>query len=335
METILLFGATGSVGVYTAIQLKEKGYNVIAVGKRKSDNDFFEDFGIKYYSVDISKKEEFKKLPQNGISQVLHFAGAMPARMNGYDPYTYIDSIITGTLNVLEYLRKIGASKIIFTQSIADILYLFGSKKPIDPEVERKNPPIGDHAVYSISKNASVNLIEHYYQEYGIKRFILRLPTIYLYHPDPYYYVNGNKKWMGYRYIIHKAVKGEDIELWGDPTSEKEIVYVKDFVQIIEKCIESNLDGGIYNVGNGIGISLEEQIRSIIKVFSPKESPSQIIYKSHKPNSPQFILDASKTINELGYRPQYNYLKYLEDFKREMENEPFSKLWGSKTDYSI
>ena len=53
MKTIVVFGATGKVGCYTTLYLKEKGYTVIAVGKRKSDNGFFADNGIHYESVDI------------------------------------------------------------------------------------------------------------------------------------------------------------------------------------------------------------------------------------------------------------------------------------------
>jgi len=331
MKNIILFGATGSVGVHTATTLAEKGYNVCAVGKRKSDNGFFADYGIKYYSVDISVKSQFEILPKN-IDIVLHFAGAMPARMIGYDHYSYIDTIMTGTLNILEYMREVNAKKIIFTQSISDILYLFGSEKPILPDVERRFPLKGDHSVYSISKNAAVNLIEHYYAEYGIKRFILRLPTIYVYHPDPFYYVNGIKKWMGYRYLMDQAMRGNTMELWGDPESKKEIVYVKDFVQIVEKSIESDLNGGIYNVGTGVGVTMAEQIEGIVRIFSPSNKKSEIISKPDKPSSPQFILDITKT-KELGYEPQYNYEKYLIDFKKEMDAEPFSKLWGRYSDF--
>lgn len=53
MKTIVVFGATGKVGCYTVLYLKEKGYEVIAVGKRKSDNGFFADYGIQYVSLDI------------------------------------------------------------------------------------------------------------------------------------------------------------------------------------------------------------------------------------------------------------------------------------------
>ena len=43
MGTVVIFGATGSVGVYSALTLKEAGYEVIALGHRKSDNGFFAD----------------------------------------------------------------------------------------------------------------------------------------------------------------------------------------------------------------------------------------------------------------------------------------------------
>ena len=38
MRTVVLFGATGTVGAYAAIALQQAGYNVVAVGRRKSDN---------------------------------------------------------------------------------------------------------------------------------------------------------------------------------------------------------------------------------------------------------------------------------------------------------
>ncbi|MDR2191639.1 MAG: NAD(P)-dependent oxidoreductase [Endomicrobium sp.] len=332
MKNIIIFGATGTVGVYTALRLKQNGNNVIAAGKRKSDNGFFGDYDIPYFSVNISNEFNFNVLPQKNIDVVLHFAGAMPARMKGYDPYVYVESIVKGALNVLEYTRKVGAKKIIFTQSISDILYLFGSEYPIPADAEIKFPLTGDHSIYSISKNTAVNLIEHYFYEYGINRFILRLPTIYLYHPNPFYYVDGQKIWMAYRYLINQAICGRDIELWGNPESKKEIVYVKDFAQIAEKCVLSDSSGGVYNVGNGIGISMREQIQGIIDVFCSERKKSKIIYRPELKSSPQFILDISKT-KELGYISQFDYKQYLIDFKEEMETEPFRKLWGESKDF--
>jgi UDP-glucose 4-epimerase len=106
---------------------------------------------------------------------------------------------------------------------------------------------------------------------------------------------------------------------------------VKDFLQIVEKCIASYLDGGIYNVGSG-GSTLEERIKGIIEVFSPNQT-SKIIFCPEKRSAQQFVLDIRKTINELGYVPQYNWKSYLLDFKKEMELQSFKKLWGTSEDY--
>lgn len=331
MAKVIILGATGSVGVYTALMLKHAGYEVVAVGHRKSDNDFFVDYNIPYLSVDVKIKESLSVLPKD-VDVVLHFAGAMPARMRGYDPYEYINSIVIGTLNVLEYMRECNCRKIVFSQSIADVLYKFGTTEPIQDEVERRFPLATDHSVYSISKNAAVNLIEHYHAQYGFKRFILRLPTIYVYQPNPFYYVNGEKRFIGYRYLIEQAIKGNPLEIWGNPNSKKEMVYVKDFVQLVQRCVESDLEGGVYNVGCGNPISISDQIHDIADVFK-RDKKSEIIYCPDKPSSPQFVLDITKAEKELSYKPQYKFHDLILDYKKEMEKEPFSKLWGNRNDF--
>lgn len=333
MGKIVIFGATGTVGVYTAIHLKNIGYDVFAVGRRKSDNGFFRDYSIPYSSVDISKKEEFDILPQQEVDCVIHYAGAMPARMKGYNPQEFIDTIITGTLNVLDYTQKVGAKKIIFTQSISDCFWMVKDATPIPADIWRKFPVNNDHSVYVIAKNAAVDLIEHYYHKYGISRFILRLPTIYLYHPNPFFYVNGEKKEMWYRLFIDKAIAGETIDIWGDASKVKEVVYVKDFVQIVECCVKATIDGGFYNVGEEKCVSLDEQIKGIVDVFGKAGNKSPIRYLPDMPDPSEFVLDISKTKDELGYRPYYDYITSLIDMKKEMETNPFEKLWGKEEDY--
>ena len=331
-KRLVIFGATGTLGAPIATYLHEKGYEIIAVGHRKSDNNYYEDLGIQYYSVNIENPNDFEKLPQENIYAVLNFAGMLPASMKGFSGTQYIQSVIQGTLNVLEYTRKIGADRILFPQTLFDINYLFGTKVPIPADSERKFPLTGDHAVYVIAKNTAVNLIEHYYALYGIKRFIIRLSRIYLYHPNPFTFKDGNKVLVSDRYLIYQAMKGNDIELWGDPNRLLETICIRDFLQIIEKAVEANVDGGIYNVGSG-GSTLKERIEGIIDVFNPSDKKSKIIYKPEKRSSQQFVLDIRKTVNELGYIPMYTWHDYLEDFKTEMKLERFKKLWGIESDY--
>jgi UDP-glucose 4-epimerase len=332
MKKVVVLGATGTLGAPISIHLKGLGYDVTAVGHRKSDNGFFADHGIEYLSADISVKSDFDKLPQENVYAVLNFAGALPASMEGYNADLYVSSIIQGTLNVLEYTRKIKADRIVFPQSLFDISYKFGSKTPIPADSDRIAPIDGDHAVYVIAKNAAVDLIEHYHAVYGIKRFILRLSRVYLYHPNPYTFTDGKKVMISDRFLIYKAMKGEDIELWGDPDRLLETCSVRDFLQIVEKCLEAQHEGGLYNIGSG-GSTLRERIEGIVDVFSPVDKRSNIIECPEKRSAQQFVLDITKTCDELGYRPADTWKTYLESFKEDMQNQPFAKLWGREEDY--
>jgi UDP-glucose 4-epimerase len=332
-KNVILFGATGTVGTYAAIVLQRAGYGVVAVGKRKSDNGFFGDRGMCYVSMDVADKSSYKVLPQENVYAVVHLAGAIPARMQGYHPQTYIDSVLTGTLNVLDYCVAVSANRIVFAQSVADVSYMYGDNVLIPSDAVQRFPLNDDHSVYSICKNAAVNLIEHYYVKFGLKRFILRFPNIYVYHPNPFYFYDGKRRWQSYRLLIERAKQGLPIELWGNPELQRDIVYVKDCAQIIEKSMSSNVEGGMYNVGTGIGTSMRKQIEGIIEVFSPQEQRSQIVERPEKPDAASYIMDVSKTIKELGYQPQYDYISYLKDMQKEMELEPFRQLWGKGEDY--
>lgn len=331
-KRVVVFGATGNIGAYSAVHLKEQGYDVIAVGRRASDNNFFATKGMDYYSVDIIDRSSFDVLPTDDILAVVHFASTLPSRY-AFDPQDMFESITIGTLHVLEWMQKVNCKKIIFPQTPSDLANYHNKPGLIPNDAPRHFPLTGDHAVYTIAKNAAVDLMEHYRAEFGINFFALRFFTIYQYHPNPYHYADFKRRMMPYRMLMDRASKGLPIEIWGDCKKAKEMVYIKDFVRLVQRCVESDLHGGCYNVGNGWQVTLEEQILGIIDVFSPKNHRSEVIYCPEKPDPLQNAFDVTKTFSDLNYRPKYSYIDQLKDFKHEMETEPFALLWGTKDDY--
>lgn len=328
MKKIIIFGATGNVGSYVLryaldyFDLNE--YEIIATGRRETD--FFTRSGISYYSVDISKTEEFKKLPQQDVYAVIYLAAQIPSYMNGYHPEKYINSNIIGAYNVLEYCRKTKVDRILYSTTVFDI-----SLSAIDGTILTPNMPYnfsykGDHAVYVITKNTAIELIKHYHEEYGLKYFIFRFPTIYNYSPFQYYYPKGIKTMRPVYKMIAQAKKGEPIELWGDPNYAKDMVHVYDCAQMICKAVEVKRDYGWYNVGTGIPVTLEEQVKTIIQVFSPKDNPSEIIYCPEKKSGGGFLMDVTNAKEELGYIPKYNVKDLFENYKEEMEINYFKEL---------
>ena len=145
--------------------------------------------------------------------------------------------------------------------------------------------------------------------------------------------MDGKKRWTGQRAIIEQAKRGEDIELWGNPEAARDVFYVKDCTQIIEKCLSADGESGTYNVGTGWVVNRRDQIQGIIDVFGDKNHPSRIVVRADKPDSPTYLLDISKTKEQLGYEPHYDYMTYLRDLKKEMECNRFTKLWGSEDGY--
>lgn len=328
MKRIVIFGSTGNVGSYFTKYCSNyfdiNEYEIIAVGRKKTS--IFDKFGVKYCQVDISNQENFDKLPLQNVYAVILLAAKIPSYMDVYNSKDYIDSNIIGAYNVLEYCRKSKADRILYTTTVFDISLSAKDGVILKPDTPKNFSYKGDHAMYVISKNTAIDFIEHYHQEYGLKKFIFRLPTIYNYSPYHYYYPNGIKTKRPLYQMIEKAINGEDIELWGDPMYAKDMVHVNDFSQMLCLAIKTNRNEGFYNIGTGNPITLKEQIETIIEVFSPKEKKSKIIYRPDKPCGGGFLMDISNAINELGYQPQYDCKALFEDYKKEMDLHLFDDI---------
>lgn len=332
MKKVIVFGATGNVGSYVWKYAREhldsKEFEVIASGRRKTD--FFEKQGATYYSVDISRAEDFDILPQEDVYAVIYLAAQIPSYMKGYQPEKYIQSNILGSYNLLEYCRKVNADRILFSTTVFDIS-LYETNHPgtiLTPYMEYNFSYKGDHAIYVITKNTTREFLRHYYEEYGLKNFVFRFPTIYSYSPYQFYHPNGVKTLRPVYKMINLAKKGEPIELWGDPNYSKDMVHVYDCAQMLCKAVMVDRETGVYNVGTGIPVTLKEQIETIIDVFSPVDNRSEIIYRPEKKAGGGFLMDISNAISELGYKPEYDCKRLFEDYKAEMEVDRFKELRG-------
>lgn len=326
-KKILIFGATGNTGSYLtdyALQFfNSDEYEIIASGRRETD--YFTKRGIPYYSVDVTKESDFDKLPVDNVYAVMLLSAQIPSYMDKYEPKKYVDSIVIGAFNVLEYCRKVKADRIIYTTTVFDVSG-YSHDQIIKPDMPAKFSYTGDHAVYVIAKNAALELIKHYQQEYGLKKFIFRLTTIYSYSPYPYFYPNGIKTKRPIYQMIEKAMNGEPLEIWGDPNYSKDMVHVNDFAQMLCRAALVERNEGFYNVGTGKPVTIEEQIRTIVDVFSPTDNKSEIIYRPDKPVTGGFLMDVQNAIDELGYEPQYSFRDLMEDYKKEMTIKRYAAL---------
>lgn len=321
MKKILIFGANGAIGRYMVDYFFERKdeFQISLITADLESCPFIKERS-EFHKVDISKKEAFDVLPKD-LYAIIDLATTMPARMIGFDPRHYTEVNIGGTINVLEFCRENNVDRLLFAQTFGDILE--HSEKELYLKVGM--PLITDYkdnkSVYITTMSTCVELIKCYHAMYGQKSFIFRLPTIYSWNSKPYC-ENGVETKKAWRILIDQAIAGEDIHVWGDPNRKKDMVYVKDLCQEFYKACFVERDFGFYNIGTGIGISLLDQIKGMIEVFGG-EKKSNILFSPEKRNAPQYIMDITEAVNELGYKPCYGYIDMLKDMKKEKELNRF------------
>lgn len=328
---ILITGATGNIGTYLVEQLVKDGVDVLATGRSKIGEAYYKEKGIPFTQLDITGKESFDKLPEEGVETVVHLAALRPdratERTTGED-YLMINAL--GTYNVLEYCRKNGIKKIIYTtahfeasnvkhlpikETEIDFIYTGGHKG--------HNLYIIAKVLYTIAKIAGAQYVQHYTEEYGMQGIILRTTSVRGYSRYARFHRNSIIQKSHWESFIEKAIRGEPIELWGNCTRfVRDYIYVKDAVACIIAAINSKDAIGRYNMASGVGITFAEEVKSIVKVFSPGDHPSKLIYRPEKTNNidRSWIYDISKTKRDLKWSPKYSYEEALGDIKREMES---------------
>lgn len=326
MKKAIVLGATGQLGCYCALALKESGYNVIAVGRRTSDNGFFATRGITFIGgFDISKKESFDLLPNEKYDTVVNMAGTMPAHANR-NMMPYVQSIVVGTVNLCNWMKLNGTKRIIFNTTPSDVAQHWDNKLPIDDDASRSFPKNGnDHAVYAICKRAACDILEHCQIADGFEPCIFRHFMVYGWHPDAWYYLDGEKRMLPWRYMVRRCINGQGIEVYGDPSRQKELLYIKDFSAAVVRAAETNICG-IFNLPGYKPYSLDEMVDGIISAFA--QNNSQKTYRPDMPDTPQILLSGKKSAEVLGWKPKWTWEAACEDMKKECKSNPIELMWG-------
>lgn len=82
---------------------------------------YFEKHGIEYINLDITKKNEFCKLPTSDVYVICFTAAQLPTHDSFVSPYQFLDVNVYGFLNVLEYGKNIQVDRILYSQTMSNI----------------------------------------------------------------------------------------------------------------------------------------------------------------------------------------------------------------------
>lgn len=328
-KRILIFGAGGFMGTYLSDHLLNNGYEVVASDYHGIGKEYYDSKRVQYYDVDISKEEEFKKLPECAFDAVVHLAATQPANVSEktYDPKNYITVNVIGTLNILNYCRKNNCGRIVYATSHRNTQGMWERKNVISEEDGRSIKYTGQYSMFSISETAAQDCVLHYQAEYGLKGIILRLPPVYGYGPHTEIFMNGKPIKTGFQIFIDNSKECKPLVIWGDANKGRDIVYVKDVIDAFHKAIENPDATGLYNISSGYKLTLQEEAEVIADLFWGDDTKPIIENAPEKPNNiDEFVYDISKAERELGWKPKYDFRTMLIDIAKEGQDKRFSFL---------
>lgn len=331
----LAIGASSFIGAYTVEELGARGIEVVATGRNIRFAEYYNAKGIPYIHLDLRDSSFAKILERVAFDAVILFAALLPANVEyekktADDTAEYFKVNVLGTLNILEYCRTHGIKKILAFSSQFDTRL-----HPLDYIITEDSPLhfsyTDDHAAYVMSNESKRQVMEYYRQKYGLQTVLFRLPTIFGVGPHGSFCKDGQYKKSGMQLFMEKAARGEDIEVFGDPQTAKDILYVKDLAVGVRQALESKNASGFYNIGYEQNFPLIDIVKAIVRIFSPEGRTSRLIMRPDKPNSGGFPhMSVEKAQKDFGWQPQYVTMeKIMEDYKAEMERGVYGKLFGA------
>ena len=330
----IIIGASSFIGVYTVDEFLKQGCKVVVTGRSNKFKEHYDALGVDYINLDLTNKEDLKKLPTENVEGVILLSGLLPANVEvnldeNENAADYFEVNTIGTINVLEYCRKNGIKRVISSCSYADVRGAWG-KKTITEDEPRDFIYTGDHAVYVFSKNAANDTMEYYNQQHGMKNAWFRFPPVYGVGPHDSLFINGVLKKSGLKIFIDNAIEGKDICIFGDKDLSRDVVYVKDVARAFYLAIKSENTTGLYNMTSGRGVTLQQQAEVIADIWAKSpEKKSKITYKPEIiNNTPSYLFSIEKAKRDFGFVPKYSDFRVMmTDYKKDLDAHRYQELF--------
>ncbi len=318
---ILVIGATGYVGRYFCVEMANRGIDVLALGRNKQVQIFFEENHVPFQYFDLQDPECFHMLPTENVEAIVDLSACLAELETPIERFFEVNTI--GVYRVLDYAYQHGIKKVVVTSSHK--VY-----NDIHKKVISEDDGIcftGDHSPYIISKIAAENFVEYYNKDFGMNAVVLRLTGVHGYGEIlGHLNMDHTYKKSTFEIFFEKALKGETIEVWGDQSIKRDHVYIKDVVSALLAAVRSEETKGICTIASGVGYSQYEEALALAEVFAQDENHrSKVVCFPEKPGLTRgYIYDISRAKKMLNWEPQFtDMIKLYQDYKQEWISKKF------------
>ncbi len=300
MKKYLITGAAGFIGSVVAKKLLESGAEVVGLDNLNSAydprmkeyrlNKLKQKQKFSFLKLDVSDRSiiENQQLAGRNFDAVINLAARAGVRDSLKDPWLYLDTNATGTLNLLEFCRQEGIQKFL----LASTSSIYGQDAPLPtPETASSDLPLQS---YAASKKAAETLAHAYHYLYGIDVSVVRYFTVYGPAGRPDMVMYRFAKWI---------IEDMPVHLNGDGKQSRGFTYVDDIAEGTIAALKP-LGYEIINLGGHEVISINELISKMQKIIGNK---AEVVFH---PRHPADMLtnqaDISKAKELLSWEPEIN-----------------------------
>lgn len=283
---VVVLGGSGFLGSHLVDRLVADGHRVRVVSR--SPERFRGDLdGVDYVRGDFTHASVLEDA-LDGVEAVCHFATTTVPSSSNRDPVFDVATNLVGTVQLLEAMRERGIRRILYMSSGGTV---YG--EPVSFPVPES---AGLHPIssYGVVKVAVENYLHMYEQLYGLEPVIIRASNPY----GPRQPTDGSQGLIAVA-LAHVGSR-KPITVWGDGTNERDYVFVSEVAAGCALALGSGLTG-VYNLGSGIGTSVNE-ILSLIEAVTG--TALEVLREPSRGfDVRRLVLDVSKAESDLGWKP--------------------------------
>lgn len=285
---ILITGGAGFIGSNIVEHFHQTDEVVVLDNLRSGFERNLAPFRVTFIHGSVTDRSAVEQAA-TGVDYIFHLAAMVSVPESVENPRETVDINVHGTLNVLEAARTHGVKKVVISSSAA----IYGDN-PVVPKVESMMPE--PKSPYAVTKLDAEYYAKMYTNEFATPVVCLRYFNVFGPRQNP-----KSQYAAAVPIIIDKALRNQDITIYGDGEQTRDFVFVKDVVAANVLAARSAATG-VYNIACGGRITINDLARTIIALT---KSSSAIVYAGERAGDVKHSqADIGRAVG-IGFQPKY------------------------------
>ncbi len=286
---ILITGGAGFIGSHIAEHFQSSAVEIRVLDNLRSGYEKnLAGLNVNFLRGSITDREIIKQAVA-GIDYIFHMAALVSVPESMSKPSQCVEINAQGLLNVLDEASAAGVKKIVLASSAA----IYGDN-PTVPKIETMIPE--PKSPYAITKLDGEYYLDLYRREGKIQSTSIRFFNVFGPRQDP-----KGAYAAAVPIFIEKALRNEDITIFGDGEATRDFIYVKDIVGALAFAALHDIHG-TFNAGYGGQVTINDLATSII---SAAGSTSKIVHLADRPGDVKHSRASADKLRHAGWQPQF------------------------------